>query len=803
MHTLWDDVRFAHRMFLRRRRFAALLVATIAIGVGAATSIFSLVDTVLWKPLPYRDADRLYWIARTDETWRASPVLASVWDNLGHALPDYGQWAGAQRSFDATAAWFTTSGLLATSDGLEQIEVGRASASLARLLGIRPPIGRWFLSGEDARGGPRVVVLGFETWQRRYGGRRDIIGTRLTLNGEPFEIVGITPRGFRAAGDTMLVEVWTPAGVTASDWQRNNFNFHVIGRLRRGTSIAAAAREAAQLLVSSDRTGRVGIRVANLQDETIRNVRRPLTILVWSAVLLLVIACSNVGTLLVGETAARDTEISTRVSLGATRSRVTRQLLTENLLLATLGGAGGCVLSVVLVRVLRFNAPSGMPRIETAHVDTRVLAFAALVTALASVVFSIAPMTAVLRLSPASILRAGSARLTRQRGAIERGGVFIQSALVVVLLAAAALLVRTHQRLVSVDAGFRATQVLAVRTRFPAASAHGRDAASTRVLLDGIAEKLRGLPGVENAAATSAAPFQTMSTTDVYVAGSPLVSDRDEIAGTYAVVSPRYFVTLGIPLRAGRLFGAEDDGPGAAIIVSESFARAFWPNASVIGRHVRVDETWHTVVGVVADVRHRSMDEAPRATFYLPAAQTSRPLDAIVVRTLGDPRPLVPAIRKIIAQADPTLAIARADRLADLVDATLVAERFRTGLLIVFAATALVLAAVGIAGVAANAVARRRRELAIRMAVGAAPGTAMRIAITQTVTVAVAGAVVGIGIALGAARALQPFLYGITPADRPTYAVVLAVIVAVACVAAWIPARHLARVDLTRVLAAN
>ena len=803
MLTLRDDLRFARRMFARRRRFSTLLVATIAIGVGAATSIFSLVDVVLWKPLPYPDADRLYWIARTDESWRASPVLASVWDNMGHTFADYRQWAGAQRSFDATAAWFTTTALLATSDGLEQINTARASTSLAPMLGIRPRLGRWFADGEDARGGPRIAVLAFETWQTRYGGRADILGTRLTLNGEPWVVIGITPPGFRAAGDTTLVDVWTPAGVADADWQRNNANFHVIGRLRRGTSVEAATREASRFLISSDPAGRVGLRLENLQEETIRKVRRPLTILLWSAALLLVIACSNVATLLVGETAARDTEISTRVSLGATRSRVTRQLLTENLLLSALGGLGGCALSVVLVRALRASAPSGIPRIETAHVDGRVLAFAAVVTALAAIAFSIAPMAAILRLSPASVLRAGSARLTRQRGAAERGGVFVQSALVVVLLAAAALLVRTHQRLVSVDPGFRASRVVSVRTRSLPSARLTRDAASKRILLGELAAKARALPGVESAAATSSAPFQTVSTTDVHVAASPIVSDREEIAGTYAVVSPGYFETLGIPLRAGRLFGAVDDGPGTAIIVSEGFADRVWPNANPIGRQVRVDDEWRSVVGVVGNVRHRSMDEAPRATFYLPAAQTSRPMDAVVVRTSGDPRELVPAIRTLIAKEDPSLAVARVDRLSDLVDATLVAERFRTLLLVVFAATAVILAAIGIAGVAANAVARRRRELAIRMAVGAAPAAAMRIAMTQTVATAVAGAVFGVIIALASARALEPFLYGVTPADRPTYAVVLAVIVAVACVATWVPARRLARMDLTRVLAAD
>ena len=801
MRTFLDDLRFARRMFARRRRFAFLLVVTIAVGIGAATSIFSFVDSVLWKPLPYRDADRLYWIARTDETWRTSPVLASVWDNMAHPLPAYREWAEAQRSFEATAAWFAMNGVLATSDGLEQISTARATASLAPMLGVHPEIGRWFLSGEDERGGPRLAVLSFETWQNRFGGSPSALGARLTLNGQPFDIIGVLPRGFRIAGDTSLVEIWTPAGISAADWQRNNFNFRVFGRLRRGTAVAAAASEATRLLGVSDQPGRIGIRLENLQAETIRTVRAPLTILLWSAVLLLVIACGNVGTLLVGETAARDVEISTRMSLGATRSRLARQLLTENLLLATLGGVIGCASAIMLVRALRAFAPPGIPRIEAAHVDGRALLFGAIVTALAAVVFSLAPLAAVLRASQSSTMRAGSSRLTRQRGYIEGGGVFLQAALVVVLLAGAALLVRTHQQLAAVDPGFRAAKVLSIRLRFLPPVTRYRDASSRRFLLDHLAATLRALPGAQAASAAYAVPFQSVSTTGVHVAGSTAVTDREEVAGTYVITSPGFFETMGIALRAGRLFGAVDDAPGTAIIVSEAFARRFWPNANAIGQHVQVDDVWGYVVGVVADARHRSVDEELRATFYLPAAQTAeRLLDAVVVRTTGDPREQIAVIRRIVADEDPSLAIARADRLSDLVDATLVGERFRTLLLSVFAGTAVLLAGIGIVGVATNAASRRERELAIRMAVGARPAVVIRTAMTGTLTVAVAGACAGASIALVATRALRPFLFGISSADPVTYAIVLAMIIAVAGIATWIPARRASRADLARIL---
>ena len=804
MQALLDDLRFAARMFVRRRRFAALLVATIALGIGSATSIFSLVDTVLWRPLPYRDADRLYWIARTDESWRASPVLASVWNNLGHTLADYHDWAGAQRSFEATGAWFVTTGVLGTSDGTEQIAAGRATASLMPLLGMRLALGRWFLPGEDMRDGRRLAVLSFESWQRRFGGDAAVIGRRLTLNGQPAAVIGVLPRGFRVPGDTSLVEVWTPAGIAAGEWQRGNFNYRVVGRLRPAVDVNEATREASRLLTTSDTPGQTGARLEHLQTETIRTVRAPLVLLVFAAALLLVIACGNVATLLIGDASTRDAEIATRVSLGATPGRVIRQLVTENLLLAAVGGALGCAAAVVIVRVLRALAPNGIPRIELAHVDARTVVFAVGVSAAAAAAFSVAPLAAVLRASPASTMRAGSARLARQRGSLERSGVFVQTALVVVLLAGAALLVRTHRELTMVDPGFRASSLLSVRLRFLPPVTRYRDVPSRRAVLDEIATKLAALPGVERTSPAFAVPFQGVSSTGISIGGSTVVSSDDEVAGTYVVASPGFFETMGIALRAGRLFEPVDDAPGSAVIISETMARRFWPDASAIGRQIRVDDVWRDVVGVVADVRHRSVDEELRATFYLPAAQTAnRLVDAVVLRTSGDPRDQIAAVRRVVAQVDPTLAIARADRLSDLVEATLVAERFRMVLLAVFAAAAMVLAAIGIVGVATNAVSRRTRELAIRMAVGAAPRAAMRLVMSGTLLAAVGGAATGVALALAVTRSLRPFLFGISSADPLTYAAVCGVIVGIAGVATWIPAQRSTRIDISRTLSAE
>jgi hypothetical protein len=320
-------------------------------------------------------------------------------------------------------------------------------------------------------------------------------------------------------------------------------------------------------------------------------------------------------------------------------------------------------------------------------------------------------------------------------------------------------------------------------------------------LLNDLAARFAALPGVEAASAAVAVPFQSLSSTSIHIGGSSAVSEQEEISGTYIVASSEFFQTMGIALRAGRLLEPVDDAPGSAVVVSETMAHRFWPNASAVGQRILVDDEWRDVVGVVADVRHRSVDEDLRSTFYLPAAQAKeRVMDAVVLRTRGDPRAQIAAVRRIVAQADPALAISRVDRLSDLVDATLVAERFRMMLLAVFSVAAVLLTSIGIVGVALNTVTRRTRELAIRMAVGAAPATAIRLAMSATLRASLGGAAVGVVLALGLTRALRPFLFGVSSGDPLTYAAVIALVAVVAGIATWIPARRSARIDLMRTL---
>jgi predicted permease len=796
-----DDLRFATRLFIRRRRFALLLIATLALGIGSATAIFSLVDGVLWKPLAFRGADRLFWIARTSEAWRASPVLAHRWDDLAHALPHYVEWTAAQRSFEDVGAWFLTTGVLTAAAGAEQVAVGRGTSSLMPMLGVRPALGRWFLPGEDGASVERRAVLSHAAWQTRFGGDSSVLGRTVILNGEPHEVVGVLPERFRMIGETAPVEFWAPAGSSPGvDWTRNNHNFSVIGRLRAGITVAAATAETARLLGVDERNEGIAIRMQHLQSETTRRVRAPLGLLLWASLLLLAIACGNVATMLLGEACARDGEIATRVSLGAGRARLARQLLTENFLLAATGALIGVTVAAVAIGLLRAAAPSDIPRIESAHLDARGVAFAVGLTLLTTLVCSMAPVVAVLRRAPGEVLRGASSALTSRRGLVQRWGVAVQCALVTVLLAGAGLLVRTHQALLSVDPGFRAHETLAVSLRLFGAGSRYRDAAARRALFDRLVAEARALPGVAAAAGASVAPFQGRQGTTIQVAASPIVSSDEDVLGTYTIAARGFFETLGVTIRAGRAFGEADEAPGTVAIVSEAFARRFWPEASAIGQRVRVDGVWREVVGVVADVRHQTLDEVPAATFYLPAAQSERLLETLVVRAVGDPLALLPSVRAMIASVDPTIPVMRADRLSDLVTRTLAGQRFRMTLVVFFALSATVIAAVGIFGVTAGAVARRTRELAIRMAVGATPGFVRRSLVTGMLGVAVAGTIAGGLVAGAATRALRPFLYGVAATDMLSYAAVLMLVLAVAAAAAWLPARRVARIELMKAL---
>lgn len=810
MDSFLQDLRFALRTLRRRRAFTLIAVAIMALGIGAATSIFSVVSGVLLRPLPFPGAGRLVAVWQTFPSWLKVPELARIWDLVPLSLPDFRAWQAAQTSFDAVAIWSTRRVFVGGPESPEWAQTVQASATMLQVLGLRPELGRFFLPAEDVVGGPRVAVLGHETWVARY--RRDprVLGSSILLEGVPYTVVGVLPPGvslgawlsYRPLDTAEGAAVWTPVGQdSANAVRRDNHSFRALGRLKAGVSFERARIETDRILRDGRDPAELGVRLTDWQLDQAREVRAPLWILLAASGVLLLVACVNVATLLLGEAASRGQELAARVALGAGRVRLGRQLLTESLVLAAAGAAAGTLLAWWGTKALVALAPPVIPGLSRVHVDLRVLAFALGAAAATGVLFGLAPALMMSRTSPGTVLRSSTASSNRSRGASQRCLVALELALSVVLLVGAGLLSRSFAKLTAVNPGFRADRLLVVRVASPRALA--RDPVWVRELYRGGVERLAALPGVAAAAAGTVAPFsQTASGTTIEVEGR-----GDEPGAPQRTVQERrvtagYFRTMEVPVRAGRTF-TDADGAGAPLVavISEAGARRDWPGASPLGRRLRIQGAWRTVIGVVADVKYRKLRSADEPTVYLPAAQQpSGSGTPFLVRTRDDPRAALPAIRAALHDVAPSAVVVGADAMPELIRRSYADERYRATLVSLFGLMAAVLAAVGMYGVTSRAVAARMREMGIRVALGATPSAVTGLAVAHTLVGVAAGVGVGLVAALAGTRVLAPYLFGVGPTDAATYAAILAFLAAVSVLASWIPARRAGRVAPAEVL---
>ena len=813
MDALLQDVRFALRLLWRRRAFTSLAIATTALGIGAATSIFGVVNGVLLRPLPYPDAGRLVAVWETFPHWLKVPELARAWDIVPLSLPDFRDWQVRQRTFESVAIWSTRRVFLGGSENPEWAQTVQASASMLDVLGIRPELGRFFLPAEDASGGPPVAVLSHEAWTSRYHRDPHVLGSSILLEGMPYTIVGVLPAGvslgawlsYRPLDTAEGAAVWTPAGQGgASALSRGNHVFRALGRLRPGVSMAAARMETDRLLRGQQDPEKLGVRLTPWQLDQAREVRAPLWILLAAAGVLLLVTCVSVATLVLGEAAFRAHEMAARVALGAGRSRLVRQLLTESLMQAFGGAVAGTLLAWWGTKALVALAPPVMPGLGRVHLDLSVLGFALTAATATGLLVGLAPALVVSRSDPAATLRASSGASARHRGALQRGLVAAQLALSVVLLGGAGLLTRSLAKLTAVDPGFRAEHLLVVRPAYPLALA--RDPVWTREVYRAGVERLAALPGVVAAAAGSVAPFtQTASGTAVEVEGRADEPGAPPRSVQQRRVTPGYFRTMEMALRAGRPF-TDGDGAGApgVAVISESEARRDWPGESPLGRRLKIQGEWREVVGVVSDVKYRKLRTPDEPTVYLPAAQGAfEAFTPFLVRTGGEPGTAAAAIRAALGDATPGVVVVGVDVMTDLVRRSYADERYRTTLVSLFGLMALVLAAVAIYGVTSRAVTARMRELGIRVALGATPAAVTRLAVGYTLAGVAAGVAAGLAAALAGGRALEPLLFGVRPADAVTYAAIVGFLAGVSAVAAWIPARRAGRVSPAEVLRAE
>lgn len=796
------DIRFAFRTLRRRRAYAALAVGTLALGIGAATTIYGVVDGVLLRPLPFAESHRLIAVYRTYPHWREQEALQARWDRNWFSYPGFREWQERQTAFDAVAVWAGSDRTLTGFDAAEQVSVVRASSSLLQVLGSRTAVGRFFLPGEDRPPTSRVAVISHEMWQTRFGASPSVIGRTLRLDDTPYEIVGVLPVGLDLGARGRPAPIWIPAGGDPSDARVGSNNFFAIGRLRAGVTIEQATDETARLVAESAPPNPVGARLAPWQSDITRSARRPLLLLLGASAVLLLLACVNVATLMLGEASGRVDEFATRAALGAGRARVTRQVVTESLVIAALAVAAGALLAWLATSALIASAPANVPRLSDVRLDTRVLGVACGVAAFTAILFGLVPAGSLMSASPARLLGSGPGRTTRRHDSWAlRALVASQVSLSCLLLVGAALLARSLQKLGAVDPGFPSERLVVIGLGTTGGRMAASEEALTRFYADA-AERVAAIPGVERAAVGSAIPFTGAGSSSTFtVEGYTFPGGADGVEARRSHVLPGFLETFGLRLLAGRGITPQDRaGSPLAAVVNETMARRFWPTESAIGKRIGYGDDWLTVVGVVSDVKHSSLGDSTRVTVYLPAEQQPTRYLMILARARLDAGALTPLVRTEIAALDPSVPVTRVEEMSTLVARSFAGERFRATLLGAFAIIAALLSAVGMYGVTARAVARQRREIGIRMALGSTAAGVIALFVRRAGVAVSLGAVVGLVGAAGLSGFLAPYLFATTPTDPMLYAGSGALLVTTALVAAWLPARRASRTNPASVL---
>jgi len=796
-----NDVVYALRGIGKKPLFHAVAVLTLALGIGANAAIFTVVDAVLLRPLPYPQPDRLMML------WTYNPRQG--FDKDVGTYPNFEDWRRASRSFERMSAYAGASATLTERGDPAQIRGGRVTHDFFDTLGVAPARGRAFAAANGQAGGERVAILAHGLWTRRFGADPSIVGRTIVLNGVSHEVVGVMPENFAYPEDA---EFWVPLAPVGPYEQllraRGAYWLTVVGRLKPGVTRETAQAEmdsiAARLEQEYPDSAGTGIRLVPMHDEIVGDVKRPLWILFGAVCFVLLIACTNVANLLLTRAASRQRELAIRSALGASRGRLLRQLLTESLILGLIGGGAGLLLAAWCTAFLQTLAPAGLPRLSTIAVDRQVIGYGVAASMLTSLLFGLVPaLHAANRDSGANLKEGGRSGTDSVRGRRVRAGLAIgELAVALVLLVGAGLLVRTVVALNSQDPGFASTGVLTLRLDLPQSKYTTPERVAA--FYDQLVERLSALPGVESAGAGSSLLLSRLpASATISIEGRPpLPRDVQDIPVPYDTVTPGYFSTLQVPLRRGRMF-TRADTPGAqgVALVNESFVKRFFPNEDPLGRRITFgnptepDTRWQTIVGVVADTRRGGFEREPWAETYFPMQQVPDRRMFVFLRTAGDPAALARTAQAAVWALDRDQAIAGIRTVRDLLAQAQANRRFTTLLLGLFAAIALVLAAIGVYGVLAYATAQRTQEIGIRMALGADRAAILRLVFAGGVKLAVIGLGIGITGALALTQVLSGLLFGVSPRDPLTFLVVPGALLLVALAACWIPARRAVRVE--------
>jgi predicted permease len=797
MDSLVQDVRFAIRVLRKSPAFTVVAVLTLALGIGANAAIFSLVRAILLQPLPYRDADR----------------LVMIWNEYGgkpasNSPPDYLDRKKESRTLDEIAAFRAVSLNLSGTGTPQRVPAARVTASFFSTLGVPPELGRVFSASEDVPGNNSVVVLSHGCWQRRFGGDSSLVGRSVRLNGQPHTVVGVMPPDFNALLPDQ--EAWVPIAFTPqqmSDDNRGNEYLDVIARYKPQVdpaqveaemdAIAATVPERIQDRRDFLLSASWGAQVVPLREQFVGDARPALLVLTCAVGLVLLIACANVGNLLLARATKREREVALRAALGAGRGRIVRQLLVESVLLSAMGGAAGLLLAHGGAWLARKLGPATVPLLERVDVDASVLLFLLGVSVASGILFGLLPVLRLARGDLHASLKEGKGNVGGS-GRQRLGGTLVvaEFAISLILLTGTGLLLRSLGRLVQVDPGFESENRLTVALSLPAASY--RDGARREAFFRTLLARLESLPGVVSAGAVQSLPLAgTEDTSTVALEGRPTPAGQAEPSAEYRMVTPGYRRAMGIPLVKGRDFDGRDSADGARVMmVNELAARRFWPNEEPIGKRISFGDTrWYEVVGVTGSVRHKGLDVAGREQVYIPHAQDPVPNMYLVLHSSVSPEPMSRAIRQAVSELDGDLPIYDVKTMADRLDRSLALRRSGVAVLVAFASAALLLAAVGLHGVMAYSIAQRTREIGIRMALGAQRREVLGMVVGQGMKLALAGAAVGTLGALFVMRLLEGLLYGVKPDDAPTLVAGAFLLGTVALFACYLPARRATGVD--------
>jgi putative ABC transport system permease protein len=799
METFIQDLRFGVRMLVKQPGFTLIALLTLALGIGANTAIFSVVNAVMLRPLPYSEPDRLVQI------WQTNP-RANRWGDWV-SYPDFRDWRERNTVFEEIGACRTLAFNLTGPDSPESLAGAYVTASLFTILDVKPMLGRTFLAEEDRPGANHVAVISHELWQRRFGADPALVGKTIQVEGESHVVVGIMPPGFKfhflESWRGIEYEIWIPHGPPDELQDRGSYNFRVVARLKRGVTIeqAQANMDAVARGVAEQNLGNegMGAKVMGLQRKITEGARPALLLLSAAIGLVLLIACGNVANLLLAQNDARHQETAIRVALGSSPARLIRQRLTESVLLGFLGGGTGLLLAFLAIQFIIKLGPN-IPRLGETSIDLRVFSATLCLSLLTGLLFGTIPALRSSRVDINDTLKQGGRGIVWRDDAGLRSVLLVsEMALALTLLIGAGLLIRSFLQIQSVESGFDATRVFKAWMFLP--EKQYQTSRQQAQFIRQAVERLQALPEVEAAAASTALPLYGNDSGYFQVDGRPPQPNDERIDAEHPKITPDYFRVMGIRLLQGRAFTWADDGNSPEVaIVNEEMARRYWPGEGAIGKRVSVNNregqpVWRQIVGVVNDVKHDGLAASTRPQIFVPTMQFTYPGAILAIRAKGDPAALANTIRQEVAALNRNQPLLDAGTIEKVVSDSVADRRFQMTLLAIFAAVALILSATGVYGVIAYAVARRTHEMGIRLALGAPPRAVLKLVVGQGMKLALAGVGIGLAAAFGLTRLMKGLLFGVSALDPMTFVVVVLLLVGVALIACYIPARRAMRVD--------